>query len=240
MCSGRLLTPPRRSAGSSGRGRSRTWLRSPTWLLTGASASPTSSSFANGPYTSAVSKKVTPRSTAVRISAIMLRLGRAVNWHVDARCSSRRRAQNLQGRDLTFRISGSWLDVKRNIGCRARDQRGHCRCASGSRSPLHGDPRRALRRCSRRSADVSSTSAAPRFSSRRCELRGAGDRHDPGLPREQPGQGDLSGRHVLRGRDPAEEIDQGEVRLAGFVREAGHDGAEVLAVERRGQRRSCP
>src|SRR6202158_1533226 len=36
-----------------------------------ARASPTSSSLVNGPYTSAVSKKVTPRSTAVRISEII-------------------------------------------------------------------------------------------------------------------------------------------------------------------------
>src|SRR5271170_4630702 len=36
----------------------------------GASASPTSSSFANGPYASAVSKKVTPLSYASRMSAI--------------------------------------------------------------------------------------------------------------------------------------------------------------------------
>jgi hypothetical protein len=42
-----------------------------TWSRSGASASPTSSSLTNGPYTSAVSKKVTPRSTAARISAIM-------------------------------------------------------------------------------------------------------------------------------------------------------------------------
>jgi len=38
---------------------------------TGARASPTSSSFVNGPYTSAVSKNVTPRSTAARRSAII-------------------------------------------------------------------------------------------------------------------------------------------------------------------------
>jgi hypothetical protein len=37
---------------------------------TGSRASPTMSSLANGPYTSAVSKKVTPRSTARRISAM--------------------------------------------------------------------------------------------------------------------------------------------------------------------------
>src|SRR6185369_15532495 len=42
-----------------------------TCPLSGASASPTSSSFVNGPYTSAVSKKVTPRSTAVRSSEII-------------------------------------------------------------------------------------------------------------------------------------------------------------------------
>ena len=42
-----------------------------TWSRRGASASPTSSSFVNGPYTWAVSKKVTPRSTAVRISEII-------------------------------------------------------------------------------------------------------------------------------------------------------------------------
>ncbi len=36
----------------------------------GASASPTSSSFVNGPYASAVSKSVTPRSTAARMIAI--------------------------------------------------------------------------------------------------------------------------------------------------------------------------
>ena len=42
-----------------------------TWLRKGASASPTSSSFLNGPYTSAVSKNVTPRSTAFRRSAVI-------------------------------------------------------------------------------------------------------------------------------------------------------------------------
>src|SRR4029450_7547454 len=41
-----------------------------TWSRKGARASPTSSSFTNGPYTSAVSKKVTPRSTAARITAM--------------------------------------------------------------------------------------------------------------------------------------------------------------------------
>src|SRR3954454_15518302 len=39
-----------------------------TWSRTGSSASPTRSSFVNGPYTWAVSKKATPSSTASRIS----------------------------------------------------------------------------------------------------------------------------------------------------------------------------
>src|SRR5437016_11845429 len=42
-----------------------------TWPRNGARASPTSSSFANGPYASAVSKNVTPRSTADRTSEII-------------------------------------------------------------------------------------------------------------------------------------------------------------------------
>src|SRR5215203_233255 len=41
-----------------------------TWSRTGWRASPTISSLVNGPYTSAVSKKVTPWSTAFRISVI--------------------------------------------------------------------------------------------------------------------------------------------------------------------------
>jgi hypothetical protein len=41
-----------------------------TWSRTGSSASPTTSSLVYGPYTSAVSKKVTPRSTAARMIAM--------------------------------------------------------------------------------------------------------------------------------------------------------------------------
>ena len=41
-----------------------------TWSRNGASASPTSSSFVNGPYASAVSNIVTPRSTAARMIAM--------------------------------------------------------------------------------------------------------------------------------------------------------------------------
>src|SRR5215213_10413459 len=46
-----------------------------TWSRTGSSASPTSSSLLSGPYTWAVSNKVTPRSTAWRISRIPSSLG---------------------------------------------------------------------------------------------------------------------------------------------------------------------
>ena len=53
MCSGRLLRPPA--------SRSKPNLvATTTWSRKGASASPTSSSFVWGPYTSAVSKNVTP------------------------------------------------------------------------------------------------------------------------------------------------------------------------------------
>src|SRR5713101_3948811 len=70
MCSGRLLRalhpgPPL------GSGAKPNFVAITTWPWNGASASPTSSSFVNGPYTSAVSKNVTPRSTAARISAII-------------------------------------------------------------------------------------------------------------------------------------------------------------------------
>src|SRR5215218_3871561 len=46
-----------------------------TCSRTGASASPTSSSFANGPYASAVSKNVTPRSTATAIISCLSAAG---------------------------------------------------------------------------------------------------------------------------------------------------------------------
>ena len=41
-----------------------------TWSRTSAIALPSSSSFTNGPYTWAVSKKVTPRSTAARMRSM--------------------------------------------------------------------------------------------------------------------------------------------------------------------------
>src|ERR1700736_3066039 len=69
MCSGRLFKvfhlPP-----SAGFASQPNFVAITTLSRKGASASPTSSSFVNGPYTSAVSKNVTPRSTAARISEI--------------------------------------------------------------------------------------------------------------------------------------------------------------------------
>ena len=62
---------------------------------------------------------------------------------------------------------------------------------------------------------------------------GAGDRDDPGLLGEQPGQRDLRGCGVLACGDRAEQVDQGLVRLSSLRREAGDDVAEVGAVERR-------
>src|SRR5918994_1790793 len=65
------------------------------------------------------------------------------------------------------------------------------------------------------------------------QLRGAGDRNDPRLLGKQPGDRDLGTRHPLLGRDLAEHLDQGLVRLPGLRREARNDVAEVGTVERR-------
>jgi hypothetical protein len=66
IVSGRLSVPRDRPVESS----KPNFVAITTSSRTGSSASPTSSSLWNGPYTWAVSKKVTPRSTAARISAI--------------------------------------------------------------------------------------------------------------------------------------------------------------------------
>src|ERR1700683_3655400 len=70
MCSGRLFSafhlPP-----SAGCASHPNFVPIPTLPRNGASPSPTSSSFTSGPYTSAVSKNVTPRSTAACSSAII-------------------------------------------------------------------------------------------------------------------------------------------------------------------------
>jgi hypothetical protein len=68
MCAGRLSTPAGFPSGPNAKPNLVAMTMSPR---NGASASPTSSSFVNGPYASAVSKNVTPRSTAFRMSAII-------------------------------------------------------------------------------------------------------------------------------------------------------------------------
>jgi len=68
MLSGRLHTPPPVTPFSSNANPNLVAIM--TWSRNGSSASPTMSSFANGPYTSAVSKKVTPTSTARLMTAI--------------------------------------------------------------------------------------------------------------------------------------------------------------------------
>src|SRR5829696_1518901 len=67
MCSGWLERPTCRPSASK---RNPNLVAMTTWSRKGARASPTTSSFTNGPYTSAVSKNVTPRSTAARITAM--------------------------------------------------------------------------------------------------------------------------------------------------------------------------
>src|SRR5204863_4311645 len=64
------------------------------------------------------------------------------------------------------------------------------------------------------------------------QLRRAGDRDDPRLLREQPGERDLRGRRVLPLSDALEEVDERAVRRprAG-VGEARHGVAKVAALE---------
>ncbi len=68
MWSGRLSRPYRVPSGLMPKPN---FVAMTTRSRTGASASPTSASLVNGPYASAVSKNVTPHSTAARIKAIM-------------------------------------------------------------------------------------------------------------------------------------------------------------------------
>ena len=69
MCSGRLSSRLQRGSAAEA-GAKPNLVAMTTRPRKGASASPTTSSLASGPYTSAVSKKVTPRSTAARMSAM--------------------------------------------------------------------------------------------------------------------------------------------------------------------------
>jgi hypothetical protein len=63
------------------------------------------------------------------------------------------------------------------------------------------------------------------------ELRRAGDRRDPRLLREEPGERDLGGRRLFLRRDVGEEIDQRPVRLARLRREARNAVADVGTAE---------
>src|SRR6266481_851303 len=65
------------------------------------------------------------------------------------------------------------------------------------------------------------------------DLRRARDRNDPGFLGKQPGECDLGARHVLLGRNFAEHVDEGLVRLASLRSKARDDVAKVLAVEAR-------
>jgi hypothetical protein len=60
---------------------------------------------------------------------------------------------------------------------------------------------------------------------------GAGDRHDPRLLSQQPGERDLGGCCPLPFRDLAKQVNKDLVRLPRFRREAGNDIAEIGAVE---------
>src|SRR5215469_3520750 len=63
------------------------------------------------------------------------------------------------------------------------------------------------------------------------QLRGSGDRDDPRLLRKQPGEGDLCACSLLPGCDFAERLDDGLIRFAIRLIEAGDGVAEVVAVE---------
>ena len=72
------------------------------------------------------------------------------------------------------------------------------------------------------------------------QLRGAWDWNNPRLLGQQPGERDLSGCRLLPFGDPAEQINQGLIRLERLRREAREGAAEVGAVEGRVSRPSSP
>ncbi len=78
---------------------------------------------------------------------------------------------------------------------------------------------------------MSSTATAPMFSSRRFSFVVPGNRSDPRLLREQPGERDLRGSRFLLLRDAAEQVNQRLVRLESLGRKARKSAAEVGAVE---------
>src|SRR5664279_358323 len=61
----------------------------------------------------------------------------------------------------------------------------------------------------------------------------ARNRHYPRLLRQEPGQRQLSARHVLAGRDDCQHIHQSAIGLAGLRREARNDVAKVGTVKNR-------
>src|SRR3984893_2878178 len=65
------------------------------------------------------------------------------------------------------------------------------------------------------------------------QLRGAWDLNNPRLLRKQPSERDLSRCRLLPFCDPAEQINQGLIRLESLRREAREGVAEVGAVESR-------
>ena len=64
------------------------------------------------------------------------------------------------------------------------------------------------------------------------QLRSAGNRNDPRFLGQQPREGYLRGRRVFTLGKLAQKIDQGLVRFASLGREARHDVAEVVLLER--------
>ena len=65
------------------------------------------------------------------------------------------------------------------------------------------------------------------------QFRGAGNRNDPRLLGEQPGERDLSRCRFLPFRDRCQQIDQRLIRFPSLRRKARDDVAEIGAVERR-------
>jgi len=65
------------------------------------------------------------------------------------------------------------------------------------------------------------------------QLRRPGNRHDPRLLREQPGERDLRRGHAIPPGDPREQLDERTVPPACLEVEARNGIAEVAALERR-------
>src|SRR5579871_430205 len=98
--------------------------------------------------------------------------------------------------------------------------------AGGSRASLHLDPGGAVADL----AQVVSRELDPRRADvflEPVELCSARNRHNPRLLREQPGQRYLGRCRFLPDRNSPEQIDKGQIRLAGFGREARDQAAEI-------------